>query len=353
METIRQHKARPLSRNIDLSGVSLQEVMQNYGKLKQDLLDAEGTIKVVPENDALWFYLQQHAMSLIERRLSPEEPVRQYGDFLNRYHSEMQPKTLRMFYYLLLICTRESRHMGGTPGKKKLWAKYPNIRDFHNDYVQDSSADAAVQAIIDNAPDVTLGEYTQFLVDAFIFPTYSGGFGGKAWEEVATPLNEFVQGRISAEIMMDTAFTLAHNNGPIFNKGMLYNNYSPYLNLILDVQRSGQIPQLIASNENDIKKFITPRMVEFIADFSAIESGFGGEVDWGIVKNIKGQVAYKQKIKSNTMVEKWQAKLAEKKKAAAEALKKAKAAAAKKALLAGSLEIMPGLLVPKSKRSQK
>jgi hypothetical protein len=348
MSTFGYHKTRPLQNNIDLSGVSLQEVMKNYPKLRTDLDQFDGETQATPEKEALWFYVQQHAMSLAERTLHPEEPLGEYEDFVTRYHDEMHWKVLRMFYYLLLICTRESRHAGGAQGKKKVFDMHPEMKHFHSNYVQDSSASSAIQAIIDNAPDVTLGEYTQFLVRMFTYPSYSAGYGGKAWKEIAVPLNEFVQGNISAEIMMDTAFTLEHNNGSMFNKGMLYNNYSgASLKKILDVQRSGQIPQLIAHHMADLNSYITQDMQDYVTVFSKLEPGFSGRVDWSKVLNIHGSIAYKNLVNATTAnAQTWKEKLDAN-------IKKAKAAAAKLALLKGSYEIMPGVQIPKGKRSQK
>jgi hypothetical protein len=45
--------------------------------------------------------------------------------------------------------------------------------------------------------------------------------------------------------MLDTGFALCHNNGPIFNKGLVYTGYSGEIRTMLDVQRAGQIPQLV------------------------------------------------------------------------------------------------------------
>ena len=352
MDTMGYHKARPLQSNIDISGASLRHVTSEYNRLKQTLTDAEGAIKVAPESEALWFYVQQHAMSLIERSRDSEEPLADFLPFVEKYHNTAQIKTLRMFYYLLLICTRESRHMKGY-GKADLFKKYPDIKSFHDMYVQDSSADSAVNAVLKNAPDVTLGEYTNFLVDAFRMPDYDGGFGGEAWEEVATPLRDFVHGKISAEIMMDTAFTLAHNNGPIFNKGMLFNNYNgSSLQMILDVQRSGQIPQLIAHPQPSVTKYITADLKKYVEEFANLESGFSGEVDWSLVKDIHGSISFPSLVKKEAEGG-IKAKLAAMKKAAEDKAKKLKAQAAKAALLKGSFELMPGLSIPKSKRSQK
>jgi hypothetical protein len=85
------------------------------------------------------------------------------------------------------------------------------------------------------------------LVEVFHTGKFSGGFGGEAWGAIADVLNDYVHGKLTAEMMLDTAFTLCHNNGPIFNKGMLYDGYTSDIYTILDVQRSGQVPQLVYS----------------------------------------------------------------------------------------------------------
>ena len=349
MDTIAFHKTRPLKAHIDLSQASLQHVMNEYDTLKDMLVAGEGDVFAKPEGDALWFYVQQHAMGLIERNLDDDEPMGEYERFVVQYHEDIQRKMLRMFYYLIIICTRESRHASGHTGKETLFSKFPEMKDYHQNYVQDSSAESAVQSIIDNAPDVTLGEYTQFLVAAFTYPSYSDGYGGKAWRDVARPLRDFVQGKISGEIMVDTAFTLAHNNGPIFNKGMLYHGYnSNPFHKILDVQRSGQIPQLIAQHLSDLTPYITGSMIQYVDDFSKLDSGFSGHVDWHQVKNIKGECVYHAEMAAQKVADKSTGFMEKLKETAA----KAKAAAAKLALLKGSIEIAPGVLIPKGKRSQ-
>jgi len=350
-------KQRPLQTNIDLSDAKLQHVMTQYASLRTDLAANDGVIEAKPETDALWFYVQQHAMSLAERKLDNDEPMGDYEQYVNQYHRTGQRKVMRMFYYLLLITTRESRHANGGTGKTKLYQKYPDIVDFHKNHVQDSSAATAIQSLIDNAPDVTLGEYTRFLVDAFVLPGYSGGYGGKAWASIARPLRDFVQGKISAEILMDTAWTLEHNNGQIFNKGMLYHNgNSAVLHKILDVQRSGQVPQLIAHHYSELNKYIPTDLQQYVEKFMRVDSGFGGRVDWKIVKNIHGTPCYKTVIQAQEAAagnQSWKQKLIAIKAAAVEKAAKLKAKAAKAALLKGAIEILPGTWVAKGKRSQK
>ena len=357
MDTISIHKARPLQNNIDLSESRLQHVAGEYANMQSMLAEWDGGVQAYPETEALWFYLQQHAMGLAERALDNDEPMGEFTPFITAYHTDIPRKTLRMFYYLLLICTRETRHANGGPQKTALYNKYPNIQYFHREDISDSSGASYVTAMLAAMPDVSLGEYTQFLVDAFGC-SYSSGYGGKAWAAVATPLNEFVKGNISAEILMDTAFTLEHNNGQIFNKGMLYHNGNDLATRkILDVQRSGQIPQLIAENKYDLGSFISGDMQNYVSAFSKLDSGFTGGVNWSIVKDIHGHATWTQYIQVNEGMD-WKAKLQKIKDDAAALIQQAKlkevAAKAKEAaeaLLKGSFEILPGVIIPKGKRS--
>lgn len=344
MDTLSFHKQRPLLSHIDLTNASLVYVMGQYKNARKMLNSYEGEIKATPEKEALWFYLQNHTMALVKKAVDNQEPLGEFQHFVEVYHADINRKMIRMFYYLLLICTRESRHMQSGPGRAKLWKKYPNILDFHSAHIQDKEHADAIDAIMVNAPDITLGEYTDFLVDAFTLPSYSGGFGGKKWKEVAGPLRDFVHGKITAEMLMDTAFTLAHNNGPIFNKGMLFNTYNPgELIKILDVQRSGQIPQYIDSHDS---KSITVQMKEYVQAFSKLCGDIRGTVNWNQVKTIKG-LLYNNEIKKqdneNSSVD-----ILAKLKMKAIALK---AVAAQTAIMKGSVEIMPGVYVAKSERS--
>lgn len=357
MDTMSQHKKRPLQSNIDISQARLQHVAAGYSKLKETLTEWDGDTIAHPEQEALWFYLQQHAVGLVDRALEADEPLGAYRTFVESYHTDVHYKALRMFYYLLLICTRESRHASGK-ALSNLYNAYPEIGKYHVDHVSDTSAGEAVNSMLLKAPDVSLGDYTEFLVKSFTNCSYSGGFGGKAWASIAKPLRDFVHGKISAEILLDTAFTLEHNNGNIFNKGMLYKGVSSNLGLILDVQRSGQIPQLIANKGKtniNINKFITMTMIHYVQQFTILESSFSNLVDWEGVLNINGHKAYMNYVPEKQPTKKEQIQAAAESLAAAVAEKKAKHKAkdAAAALLKGSFEPFLGVYVPKVKRSKK
>lgn len=356
MDTLNLHKQRPLRTAVDLTEARLSYVMGQYDSAKRMLHNYEGEVKASPEKEALWFYVQNHVMCLIGKAVENEEPLGKYQHFVDTYHTDINRKTIRMFYYLLLICTRESRHMKAGPGRNNLWKKHGNIYDYHSNFVQDKSHDDAVNSMMNNAPDVSLGEYTQFLVDAFQFPKYDSGFGGKNWKKVAEPLRDFVHGIITAEMLMDTAFTLAHNNGPIFNKGMLYNSFNGQeLNRILDIQRSGQIPQIIM---HPIKvSNVVSQMVEYVRAFSKLCPDVRGKVNWKLVKNIQGW-SYNAEVAQQNVEESGSEKIAAMKQAVAsvkaqteqEAVVEALKAAGDK-LKKNSIEIVKGVYVAKSERS--
>lgn len=346
MDTLSYHKQRPLRAYMNLTDASLVHVMGEYGNAKKMLKEYEGKVLAKPEEEALWFYLQIHIMMLISKSVDNDEPLGEYKHFVDAYHKDINCKVIRMFYYIMLICSRESRHMHSGPGREELWKKYPHIYDYHKKYVQDSSDVEAVNALMSNAPDITLGEYTQFLVDAFELPSYDSAFGGEKWKAVAEPLRDFVHGTISAEMLMDVAFTLAHNGGPIFNKGMLYTSFSSSnLNRILDIQRSGQIPQAILHSISTPD--VQPQMEEYVQAFIKLSKESFGTVDWKRVKNIKGKAVYTSEISQQNNAENGIDTISEMKVKVA-GIKQAKE---QKEFKNSNVEIMSGVYVKKSERS--
>lgn len=302
-----------------------------------------------PERDGVVFYLLNHAVSVVRQRCHPYQPLGAYEEILDTYHRELATRSTRMFSYLLLICTRESRHAkdSHTGG---LWStlktKYgAEVFDFHKT-IKGTSSDFARTALIDNPPKVSLGAYTEFLAELFHQGNYTGGYGGPAWGAVADVLRDYCLGKLTAEMMMDTAFTLCHNNGPIFNKGMLFESYSQEIYKILDVQRSGQIPQLVANSES---KWAHDHTINkhWKMCHEALGSVFSGYVDWFLVEELGALHSYKpqqdSQVKAYGYPSKFKAKLeAEKVKNAIAAKKEAE-----EALL--WVEIMPGLKVQKVK----
>ncbi|QWS69852.1 hypothetical protein [Vibrio phage vB_VpS_PG28] len=200
-----------------------------------------------PEVEALRFYLLNHLVAERTSNLERHEPLSEQDQALVQdYIKEVGKTATAMFTYLLLICTREMRHTkdydGGFHASFK--EKHPNAHHVY-EYVRSAGSTGAVNNFLAKGCEGGLTEYCAGMVYAFYQGNFSSGFGGVAWGGIADVLYAFANGTISAEMMIDQSFHLAHNNGAIFNKGMVFNMYSGSLALILDVQRSGQIPNLI------------------------------------------------------------------------------------------------------------
>jgi hypothetical protein len=284
----KQHQ-RPFQSYIPaLAGVATSRI----GKKADTFVAA--TDQVNPEDSAIWFYLQNHGQALLARQYDKFEPLAPDAlKFTNMYHRTMGAEALRMFFYLLLICTRETRHIqnlseiGPMMTKKYGSAK---CKKFTQQLTTKGSS-GAVSCFYTDAPHVPLGEYTSYMYDLFNEGQWGSSFGGDAWASVAKVLKDFVDGTITAEMMMDTAFTLAHNNGPIFNKGLVFNMYDHTgLIRILDVQRSGQIPQMVDDQESSHVSTAHRDYQQAMAQ--VLGTQFSGYVDWYAVERLGAVHSY-------------------------------------------------------------
>lgn len=242
-----------------------------------------------PETEAVDFYALNHLAAAIRKRHSSIDVLPEWADkIMEKHNANMMAISKRMFFYLLLICTRESRHLNSSYMPESWVLKMKNqfgskSWDF-NAKVHGSSSNGAVETFLNHPPSLELGMYADSLVYVFNQGKFSASFGGPKWGKVAETLASFVSGQTSAEMMVDTAFTLAHNNGPIFNKGMLFKMYGSSLIRILDVQRSGQMPEGIHSGEIDdasegVKKLVELAMVN-------MPNEFGTYIDWFKVEQL-------------------------------------------------------------------
>ena len=261
--------------------------------------------KVQPETAAIEFYLGNHVFGLIRAKYHPCEPLPPAViELLDWHFTKASEQSIRLFYYLVSICTRESRHAhpGGGLDEAHAGTTKP-IVSFHKSLKGKSSSGAFAQ-LCEKEIGADVATYCQFLVDVFFKASYSGGYGGKAWGNVATALNEYAQGRTSIEVMTDTGWTLAHNNGPIFNKGIFYDMYSAHLTTVLDVQRAGKIPQLlIDAKDNGLfyvsASYITAEMLDYLDKARAVfPDDLCGYVDWVEVELLGAVKSYPDHIKS-------------------------------------------------------
>jgi hypothetical protein len=234
-----------------------------------------------PECEALTFYLLQHGMGVLQQKLDRNElmdPL-QLG-FCDTFARTLSNSAQRLFYYLMYITTRESRHTSLTgPQRKQLSADFGGAGDFLISNLKGTEKQAW-NKLRTNPPVAFFGEYMDALVYCFENGKFSSGYGGPKWAEIARCLRKVVYGETTLEQMLDEAWTLSHNNGPIFNKGLYFSMYGGTIYKILDVQRSGQIPELIVHDQQIRELFASNPIVSHALDAYKLVATVGPFVDW-------------------------------------------------------------------------
>ena len=281
-DTLAYYGSRSLCANRDMSFVQCSAV----AKAISANMNAKDFKMSVPEQHALWFYFMNHGKSVIAQKYHPLEPLGAFDkDFVERYHKYSNDMAIRAFYYMLLICIRETRHVYNPANLTSGIAHQFGMESAQfNLAISNSGSVGAYKRFLQFPPKACIGDFVKSLRHIFYKGNFSLGFGGPAWGKVADCLCNFVVGTYSAEVMLDTVWTLCHNNGAIFNKGMFYGQYTHTLYRILDIQRSGQIAEACMSDPA-IDPFVTVALIESINGFKIAHPGaFGAYVDWYAVE---------------------------------------------------------------------
>lgn len=312
--SLSDYRARPHTTNMNFKGVMVRQLVQSIAKWQPDSTPALAT----PEDQALQFYVTNAAFAALAQKVEEHQPLTEIQQWLmNQYYAGMTDIGLRAFFYTFLICTREARHGGYSQLAATAKPTYGDI-SFFKAIPDDPNAIMAHLAGASFPDTYTLAQFTDLLVLSFEKATYGGGYGGMNWARVARPLRDFVHGEITMEMFLDTVWTLAHNNGAIFNKGMMYKkqNDSELLK-ILDVQRSGQIPNMIGNKEST---FVKAHHTNFLVEAQAELADFGvAKVDWQKVVDLGAIGSYGLTKSKNSAAAKAEAEKA----AAKEAIKAA------------------------------
>lgn len=231
---------------------------------------------VLPETDALKFYLAQHAVWMLKKKYSDIQPLSEAAQKLAKNCAEvMSVVPMRVLSYLTLICVEEARYipwasqavnfdnvLGGNYGV--VFLEYA-----HNGFSKKSSRHDDVGLLDFGKEDMTLGQFLRGITGVFNFGKWGGfgGFGGKAWGEIARTTHDALVGRASLIEMADHAFSLCHNNGSMFNKQKCYSMYTQQIYTILDVQASGQVPQWLAAGKGS--EFVDKELANMLSFFKA------------------------------------------------------------------------------------
>lgn len=274
-DTVAGIKAGPLFTKRSRAGVLVPRVAAQLKKYHT------AASEVYVEREGIAFYLLNHLFWIVSRKRAALEILAPVELKMAQSYSLIGSMIAkRLFYYTLLITTREARHMGKSATVyATLKSKYgPEFVEFHK-FIQSSGSGGVVGKLQDKPPMMTLGDYTSAIAELFYTGPFTHGYGGKPWGDIAETLRKLVYGETTFEMFADTAFTLCHNGGPMFNKGMLYHMYeASSLFKILDVQRSGQIPELVREKGSS---HVTPDLVAVLNEFSdEYPTETGQFVDW-------------------------------------------------------------------------
>jgi hypothetical protein len=233
------------------------------------------------EREALAFYLFNHLFWLVRQKRAELEILPSNELELAQTYDLVGSKIAkRLFYYTLLIISREARHMYSSSGSSS--AAYaglnPEFVDFHKS-LSSAGSGGVVEKFQNKPPMVTLGDYVTGMAQIFYKGGFGSGYGGKKWGDIAECLRKLVYGETTFEMFADTAFTLGHNGGPMFDKGMFYNGVDrALLYKILDVQRSGQIPELIREKGvSHVTSELSASVKEYVEEYP---TDLGTYVDW-------------------------------------------------------------------------
>jgi hypothetical protein len=197
---------------------------------------------------------------------------------------------------LALISTREARHL--KPMSATWWSTVE--AKFGPGYVQfakgmQGSESAAMSSFLGGSLNLPFLLYMQAISYTFRKGTFSTHYGGPKWASISDVVVRFLSGETSVEVLCDTAYTLAHNTAPIFNKPLLYHGQDESsLIKVLDVQRAGMVPSGILSGELEGSNNAA------LAGYMAVARDEMGDipsaVDWAKVKALGAKGYYSTKV---------------------------------------------------------
>ncbi|CAA2141495.1 hypothetical protein [Hyphomicrobium sp. ghe19] len=297
VNTLAYHQSRVLCQHRDMSTVPCASVAKALVEFKSKDKNPNTT----PESQALWFYGMNHAVALVASRRAPLEPLT--PDELNlvrTYHEKMNEKAVRAFYYLLLTTIRESRH-----NQSKAKSKPDMKKQFGEEVAEffcGSTGDEGTihQTFLNKPPQASIGALTGAMQWAFYNSKWASSYGGPKWGAITDCLHRFVTGEYSAEMMLDTIWTLQHNGGVLFNKGHVFAHETGTLKRILDIQRSGQIPHAILYDQ-PCGHYVTDGLLQHMEMAQQMFPDHVGKyVDWYMVEALGSVHKYPKEISAQT-----------------------------------------------------
>jgi hypothetical protein len=295
--TLAHFNAAPQTRIHDFSALPVSVFAEATKKYKSN------ADHVSPNDEAVTFYTLNHAVSIVNKLFTANEPLPEWArTIMQSYTDVTMAQGERLLHYILCITVREMRHLKshGTP-TPAFWSKVEQdfghkMQTFLQDVTSHGGEDTAMNRYMNQPPDVDAATYLKAMSYAFHkspgWSSQNESYGGPKWGEVMDAAMSMLTGVTSMEMLVDTGYTLAHNGGPIFNKGFMYTlQDTNNLMTVLDLQRAGQMLDLmLLDNTFHVKK--TPEAVAAVTLLKVhcpVDANdkpiFKGSVDWQLVSD--------------------------------------------------------------------
>jgi hypothetical protein len=253
-KTIQEFKIRPATLQTAINNTD------NHGFFKKLFIYKKTLLNRSPQDAAIRFYLANNILSDVVKVYQCNETLPDdVWLLINKCYKIYNDEGIRLIVYLMFICLRELRYHRSFTGVTKNTIISNNDKNLisqdHINYLYSACVDANVDvlsAVEKNLPPGNLGTLITAIEYMFLKGDFIGrSYGGESWGFIANCLKNFIFGVSSLELLLDAGFNLAHNNGPIFDKDLVYVGYNciQLLN-ILDIQLLGQIPNYILHNLN-------------------------------------------------------------------------------------------------------
>ena len=142
------------------------------------------------------------------------------------------------------------------------------ITQYHRDYINTNILNYLSN---DSYKDITIVDYLDAIMTIYEVNNFDKSYGGPAWADITEHLLKFCYGEINTEVFIDQTFSLEHNTGQIFNKGIvfshpkdiamyIYDSYDDYARehyfydifLILNLQHQGLLTSFLNLNVKQI-----------------------------------------------------------------------------------------------------
>lgn len=293
-----------LNSNPFVQSIAVREVLlSDFAKVAKTYM--EGVKKEVdgetpdqfrrPDEEAINFYALNHIVAVIKRKFTPNEPLPDWAArTVKAYLEVLKTQAPRIVTYTSLTIARESRHVQNYSTDELFSAMEEKFgSEFRKLYLtlKEKNEDESVKIILGaKKSDLTVGQYADGIYYGFMNGSWSQSFGGKKWGNIAFAFKNLLDGSLSLEGFIDRGYNLAHNGGPMFNKGFLYSPWGNEFLPMLDVQHSGQIPELIVHGvypgyafglnvPEETKTLVKEAMAAFPEEF-------GTHVDWRNIRKL-------------------------------------------------------------------